>query len=104
MQDGATCHTTSMNLESIQCKFQGWVISNKINIIGPPNSPDSNPLDFFWAHTMNHVFRIKPSTIEDLKNIVNDFAHAMYKDLVLKVSASTLSRFEKMHQEKGGHF
>ena len=105
MQDGATCHTTRMNLEFLHSKFQGRVISNKSDIIWPPNSPDCNPLDFFfWGHTMNHVFRINPSTIEDLKNIVNDFAQAMDTDLILKVCASTRTRFEKMHKAKGGHF
>ena len=105
MQDGATCHTTRMNLEFLHSKFQGRVISNKSDIIWPPNSPDCNPLDFFfWGHTMNHVFRINPSTIEDLKNIVNDFAQAMDTDLILKVCASTQTRFEKMHKAKGGHF
>ena len=51
---------------------------------------------------MNHVFRINPSTIKDLKNIVNDFAQANDTDLILKVYASTRTRFEKMHKSKGG--
>ena len=105
MQDGAKCHTTKMNIDYLHKKFQGRVISNKTDIPWPPNSPDLNPLDFFfWGHTMNHVFRIKPSTIEELKLIVTDFAHGMNPDLVNKVCSSTKSRFEKMHEAKGGHF
>lgn len=105
MQDGATCHTTKMNLDFLQEKFQGRVISNKTDIPWPPNSPDLNPLDFFfWGHSMNHVFRIKPSTIEQLKLIVSDFAHGMDPDLIIKVCASTRSRFEKMREADGGHF
>ena len=70
----------------------------------PPNSPGLNPLDFFWGYTMNHVFRVKPNSMEDLKSVVNDFAHAMDPDLVKKVCRSARSRFEKMRTQLGGHF
>ena len=105
MQDGATCHTTQLNLEFLLSKFAGRVISNKTDIPWPPNSPDLNPLDFFfWRYSMVHVFRIKPVTINDLKAVVHDFAHAMDADLIRKVCSSTRSRFERMLREKGGHF
>ena len=73
----------NLNLEFPQSKFVGRVISNKTDLPWPPNSPDLNPLDFFfWGHSMNHVYRTKPSTIENLKSIVNDFAESMDPDLV----------------------
>ena len=53
---------------------------------------------------MNHVFRVKPNSMEDLKSVVNDFAHAMDPDLVKKVCRSARSRFEKMRTQRGGHF
>ena len=53
---------------------------------------------------MNHVFRVKPNSMEDLKSVVNDFAHAMDPDLVKKVCRSARSRFEKMRTQLGGHF
>ena len=53
---------------------------------------------------MNHVFRVKPNSMEDLKSVVNDFAHAMDPDLVKKVYRSTRSRLEKMRTQLGGHF
>ena len=46
MQDGATCHTTPINLEFLRSKLVGRVISNKTDLPWPPNSPDLNPLDF----------------------------------------------------------
>ena len=49
---------------------------------------------------MNHVFRIKPSTIEELKNIVNDFAHAMDTDLFLKVLCINAVLIRKNVQSK----
>ena len=48
MQDGARCHTTQLNLQFLQNKFHGRVISNLTDIPWPPNSPDLNPLDFFF--------------------------------------------------------
>lgn len=105
MQDGATCHTTPMNLAFLKSKFGGRVISNKTDIPWPPNSPNLNPLDFFfWSHSMNHVFRTKPATIDDLKIIVNDFAENMDPDLIRKVCSSARLRFEKLRHERGGHF
>ena len=105
MQDGATCHTTQMNLDYLKSKFGNRVISNKTEIPWPPNSPDLNPLDFFfWGHSMNHVFRSQPATIEDLKPVVNDFARNMSREIILKACKSAYVRFEKLREMKGGHF
>ena len=36
------------------------MISNKSEIRWPPNSPNCNPIDFFfWHHSMGHVFKTK---------------------------------------------
>ena len=51
MQDGATCHTTPLNLDFLRSKFAGRVISHKTDLPWPPNSPDLNPLDFFSGDT-----------------------------------------------------
>ena len=48
MQDGATCHTTQLNLEFLRSKFVNRVISNKTDLPWPPNSPDLNLLDFLF--------------------------------------------------------
>ena len=64
-----------------------------------------HPLDFiFWGYLMNHVFRTKPSTIDDLKKVVDEFAGAMDPNLVRKVCISARGRFERMKQVIGGHF
>ena len=105
MQDGSTCHITQLNLKFLRSKFVDRVISNKTDLPWPPNSPDLNPLDFlFWEHSMNHVYRTKPSTIENLKSIVNDFAESMDPDLDQTACECAKLRFEKMCQERGGHF
>ena len=48
MQDGATSHTTNLNLNFLVEKFRGRVISRRAQEghFWPPYSPDLNPLDF----------------------------------------------------------
>ena len=53
---------------------------------------------------MNHVFRVNPNSIEDLKSVVNDFAHAMDPDLIKRVCSCARSKFEKIRTQRGGHF
>ena len=39
MQDGASCHTTPENISYLNDNFKGQVISNKTDVVWPPNSP-----------------------------------------------------------------
>jgi len=43
---------------------------------------------------MNHIFRARPSTIDDLKKVVEDFAEAMDSEFIGKVCSSARTRFE----------
>ena len=73
----------------ISVKFRGSVISNKTDIPWPANSPDLNPLDFFfWGHAMTHVYRIKPGSIDELKSVVNNLAQCVDGALIKKVCGS----------------
>ena len=65
MQDRATCHTTANNLQFLTDKFAERLISLKTEVVWPANSPDCNPLDFFFCgYVMQHVYRTQPSTID----------------------------------------
>ena len=104
-QDGATCHITNQNLSFLNEKFSGRVISNKTSVVWPPNSPDLTPPDFFfWGHCMQHVYRVQPKSIEELKSVVEDFSQAMDSQLICKVCRSARTRFEMLQLEKGGRF
>ena len=46
--------------------------------------------------SLNHVFRVGPSTIDVLKGIVEDFAEAWNPELIRKNCGSTRTRFEIM--------
>ena len=105
MQDGASCHTTPENISYLNDKFKGRVISNKTDVVWPPNSPDLNPLDFFfWGYSMTHVYPIKPSSIEELKLIVDDFAANINPEMVRKACGSARARFCKLRSVGRSHF
>ena len=105
MQDGATCHTSQNNLSFLLDKFDGRVISNKTDVIWPPNSPDLNPLDFFfWGYVQQEVYRVKPATINDLKIVVEDFIAGIDKEIIKKSCVSARKRFEMMRKEGGRRF
>ncbi len=74
MQDGATYHTTENNMTFFKEKINSTIISNKTDVVWPPNSLDLNPLDyFFWGYIMQEIFKCKPSIIDALKTIVEEF-------------------------------
>ena len=73
-QDGARVHTTNDCLAFLQDKFQGRVISNRLNFFWPAKSPDLNPLDFyFWGVAEARFRKEKPKTIVELKAVVENF-------------------------------
>ena len=53
---------------------------------------------------MQHVFRVKPTSIEDLKHIVEDFLECIDPEMVKRACASTRQRFEMLRMENGGRF
>ena len=67
----------------------------------PQSSRAANSSDEIWIHihSMNHVFRTKSATIDDLKCIVNDFAESIDPDLIRKVCSSARLKFEKLRHE-----
>ncbi|CAH1992908.1 unnamed protein product [Acanthoscelides obtectus] len=97
-QDGATCHTTNVNIHRLQSFFGDRVISRRGNVPWPPRSCDLTPLDFFlWGYLKSKVYVNKPATLQELKNniiakinaieptmlqnVVENFDHRELKDL-----------------------
>jgi transposase len=60
-QDGAPCHTSRKALD--------WLEESVDLIVDwPANSPDLSPIELLWAILKQLIKRIRPDTIEDLKN------------------------------------
>ena len=104
-QDGASPHVTAEVMEFLRSKFGDRIISRKSQHHWPPYIPDLSPLDFsFWSQAMSHVIRVKPKTITDLKNCVEDFANNFDPQKVRSMSRHTRYRAELCVSVDGGHF
>ena len=53
---------------------------------------------------MQHVYRIKPTSIPDLKAVVEDFVECIDPIIIRKACASARTRFEMMIKENGRRF
>ena len=53
---------------------------------------------------MQHVYRTKPSTINELKEIIEDFIKSIDPDIIRKACVSARKRFQVLTVEKGGRF
>ena len=84
MQDGATSHTTNLNVNFLLEKFRGRLISRRSEQLWPPYSPDLNVLDFFvWGYLEEQVKRIKPTTVEELRRAVEDVAETVPAEMIM---------------------
>ena len=105
MQDGASVHCTDEVLNFLNAKFQNRVISRRGENPWPPYSPDLNPLDFFfWGYAMAEVFRQKPATIPELKQIVEDLAAELSGEIIANVMANFRRRCEACVRADGAAF
>ena len=61
------------------------MISNKMKHIWPPKSPDMSPLDYwFWGACEQHIKKSKPLNIDELVDLVSDYARNIPRQVVFK--------------------
>ena len=105
MQDGATPHTTDNVLDFLNEKFHGRIISRRCINNWPPYSPDLNVMDFFfWGWALMRVRQLKPTTLEELMEIVEDVARTVPLEMVRKAATNVRKRCRACIQADGGHF
>ena len=85
-QDGASCHTSKKSIEALK--------NASIPIIGPnywpPNSPDLNPLDyFFWNEVSSRLTKKKYSNRNELIQKIKETV----KEIPLKMIRDTIENF-----------
>ena len=80
-QDGARVHTTPDVREWLDSKFNGRVISDKMDIQWPARSPDLSPLDhWFWGVAIAELQKCRPSNLDELKLVVEGLAESLDQD------------------------
>ena len=105
MQDGAPVHCTTEVKDFLVDKFSDRVISRGTEIGWPANSPDLNPLDFyFWALAQREVYATKPSTISEVIDVVKQFASESSEEVLKNVALDVLERARLCLEVNGGHF
>ena len=93
---------TAEQFERVLCSDEKWFVlhqapNRKNDVIWSPYSPDLNPLDFsFWSQAMAHVVRCEPPTLQELKEVVEDFAINFNPE---KARAMTI---DQAYLQKGG--
>ena len=104
MQDGASLHTTNQFMQFLEEKLQGRVISRKAEFEWPARSPDLHLLDYwFWGHCEAKVLS-QPTSLDDLKEVVETFAENVLADTVEKSILNINKRIRFCKSERGGQF
>ena len=102
-QDGAPPHMPARAW--LQEVFQDRVISRLTTIPWPARSPDLSCLDFwFWGVAMEEVRRSRPTTLNDLKAVVEAFAESVDMEEVELSVRSTRKRALACRAVEGASF
>ncbi|CAH1991124.1 unnamed protein product [Acanthoscelides obtectus] len=103
-QDGATCHTTNVNIHRLQSSFGDRVISRRGNVPWPPISCDLTPLDFFlWGYLKRKVYVNKPATLQELKNNIIAEINAIEPTMLQNVIENFDHRVDVCKSSRGEH-
>lgn len=105
-QDGAGAHTAGRVLDYLHEVFGDRVISRKCELAWPARSPDLTAPDFFLWGTLKHKVKVrKPTTIENLKAVLEEEIQILNQDksLLNRVLNNAIFRMRECVRKDGGH-
>ena len=104
-QDGARSHTAEKVRDWLTATFGDQVISGKMEIAWPASSPDLTCPDYWlWGVCLQEIRRVKPATLEELKEIVDDFCESLDPEEIRRAVANVRKRAAACIECGGGHF
>lgn len=106
-QDGAPPHVCKGAKKIISDTFGTKVISKGFPSEWPANSPDLNPLDyFFWSYLKTKVFsdNTKPKDFDELKQRITAVIAEITPAQLDSSIKNVVKRLEACVQNDGGHF
>ena len=99
-QDGAKCHTSASTLSYLDAKVNVYIPSEN----WPPNSCDLNPLDYFiWSRLESSVYRVKITSMEQLKERVEQFWCELPQSEINNAIDGLRKRLNAVVAASGGH-
>lgn len=102
MQDGAPAHKTNESILVIRTHFN-QIISLGCDIEWPPNSPDLNPIDFwFWNQVKDKS--VMHQNLEDAKSSFENRMENLKDEEIQEAIDSFPGRLQACLAANGGHF
>ena len=97
--------TTNLVLDWLQSKFGDSIISGRTQRPCPAKSPCLAPNDYWlWSVCLQEIRRVKPASLEELKEVVNNFCESLDPDEVRKAVRHIRRRAQACFEAEGGHF
>ena len=98
--DGAKCHTSASTLSYLDAKVNVYIPPEN----WPPNSCDLNPLDYFiWSRLESAVYRVKITSMEQLKERVEQCWCELPQSEINKAIDGFRKRLNAVVAASGGH-
>ena len=84
--NSARCHTTQLVRDLLQTNFGDQVVSSKTDRPWPAHSQDLSPKDFWlWSICSQEIRRVKPWTMDGIKELMTDFIDNLQREDVIAV-------------------
>ena len=101
-QDGAPAHYSLEVRDWLDQKFPDRWIGRRGPIEWPARSPDLTPPDFFlWGYLKNIVYKDRPSTLDELRDRIEQACAEIPTQMCDRVCKSVVDRLKRCREAKG---
>ena len=96
LQDNAPTHRANVT--------KTWLHNHGISLLDfPPYSPDLNIIENVWQYLEVRVEKRRPSTVEELQDVIAEEWEKIPKELLTKLAHSMVKRLELVIAANGDH-